>query len=1065
MKSYNRINNLLGWITFAISFAVYMLTLEPTASWWDCGEYIATSFKLQVGHPPGAPTFQLINRVASLLAESDTTQVAFWVNTISALSSALTIMFLFWTITMLARKIVLAGGKELTKARMITIMGSGLIGALAYTFSDSFWFSAVEGEVYAMSSFFTALVFWAILKWELVADEEHNLRWLILIAFLIGLSIGVHLLNLLAIPAITYIYYYKKFNTITWKGIILTGIVSILILAVLMYGIIPDIVNLFGTTELLFVNTFGLPFNSGTIFFSITIIATLITGIRYTLKGDKCLVPFAISGGILALLILSGSDGFGSFLIRALLVGVSVYAILKLKNNRAVINTVILAFAFILIGYSTFLVLVIRANADTPINENDPRDAISLLSYLNREQYGTWPLFYGQYYNAPVVDYADQSPIYRKDVASGKYVIADERKGTIPVYDKRFMTIFPRMWSNQKQGHIKTYEQWGKIEGVPVTVTNSQGKTETIMKPTFGENLRFFFTYQIGHMYFRYFMWNFAGRQNDVEGHGGIEDGNWISGIKFLDEMRLGNLDKYPEYRTKNPAYNRFYLLPLILGLIGLWYHARKHGRDAFVVALLFIMTGIAIVIYLNQTPQQPRERDYSYAGSFYAFAIWIGLGVLAIAEYLEKYTKPLVAGLLATLIAMPVPYLMGKEGWDDHNRHGKTAARDFAYAYLDSTQPQSILFTFGDNDTFPIWYAQEVENHRTDVRVVNYMLASGDWYIQQMAQQVYDSKPLPFTLKPEQYTKGNNDVLPVIDLVNTNEPVTLKEIMRFIANEKNKRNFGGQKYSYIPTKRFRIPVDTAAVRRSGLVPKEMQNKILPYLDFTIRRNYIYKNDLMLLDILATNDWKRPIYFTSPSGIGGAFSLDQYCHLEGMVYKFLPVKAEDFIKGLGGVSADTCYDILVNRITHWGNLNNPKVSVDRESFRNAQIPRQNYMRVAQAMIDKGKKAEAIKALDLSLQYFPTNKIWADKYMISYVDLYYAAGAYDKANALAKELASIFSADIEYYSSLRPPYADDYQQSLVENAMNIKRLALSARQFNQEETAKEIESMLKMNLVE
>jgi len=1063
MKNYKRINNLLGWITFAIAFAVYMLTLEPTASWWDCGEYISTAYKLQVGHPPGAPTFQLLGRLFTLVAGNDVTRVAYMINTMSALSSALTILFLFWSITMLARKVVLKQGQEINTAKLIAIMGSGFIGAMAYTFSDSFWFSAVEGEVYAMSSFFTALVFWAILKWENVADEDHAVRWLIFIAFMIGLSIGVHLLNLLAIPAITYIYYYKKYKP-NWKGFLLTGVISIALLALIMYGIIPEIVNLFGKTELFFVNSLGLPFNSGTLFFALVLALMIVSGLLYTIKGDKYKNFLLITLVIFFLILIGSGKGFLGVVISLAVAAISIYVVLKLKKARPVINAVILSLAFILIGYSSFLMLVIRANANTPINENAPTDAIGLLSYLNREQYGSWPIFYGQYYNTPVVDYKDQPPIYQKDEKSGKYVIADPRKGTLPVYDKRFTTLFPRMWSNQKQSHINAYQNWGKIKGTPIAVTSSSGKTETLIKPTYGENLRFFFSYQLGHMYFRYFMWNFVGRQNDIEGHGGIEDGNWISGIKFIDQARLGNQENYPEYRKQNPAYNRFYFLPLILGLIGLFYHIKKHPRDSFVVALLFFMTGIAIVIYLNQTPFQPRERDYSYAGSFYAFTIWVGLGVLALNDWLGKYIKPVAAAILAILIALPVPYVMAKDGWDDHNRSHKTAARDYAFAYLDSTQPQSLLFTFGDNDTFPLWYAQEVENHRTDVRVVNYMLASGDWYIHQMARKVYDSEPLPFTLKPEQYDKGNNDYVVVVDLNKSGQPILLRDIMRFIADERNKRDFGdGQRLSFIPSKTIRIPVDTAAVKASGLIPNEMKNRVLPYLDFTIRRNYIFKNDLMLLDILATNDWKRPIYLTSPSGIGGAINLDEYSHLEGMVYKFLPVKATDYIRGLGGVSADTCYDILVNRIKHWGNLNDPRVTVDRESFRNAAIPRQNYMRVAQSMLNKGKNEEAEKALDLSLQYFPTSKIFPDKYMLSYVDLYYAAKATEKANNMALQLANIFSQDLNFYLSLEPKYSSQYEEEMSENAYLLQRLSQVASQNGQDSTAKVIEAMINLKL--
>lgn len=1060
MKTYQRLNNLIGWLVFAIATSVYFLTLEPTASWWDCGEYISTAFKLQVGHPPGAPFFQILGRIFSLFAGGDVTQVAFMVNVMSALSSSFTILFLFWTITMLARK-MLAPENNFDTAKNIAIMGAGVVGSLAYTFSDSFWFSATEGEVYAMSSFFTALVFWAILKWELVADQKHSMRWLIFLAFMVGISIGVHLLNLLAIPAIAYVYYFKKYKP-DFKGIIYTGIISVLILAFIMYGIIPEIVNVFGKVELLFVNEIGLPFNGGTVILFLVILSLIVTGIWYTRSKDAGILPFAISGALFILLILAASTGVGSFIKRLLISGISVFLVYKVLNKKHILNAVILSFAFILIGYSSFLMLVIRANANTPINENAPTDAISLLSYLNREQYGDWPLFYGQYYNSPVVEYADGNPIYAKDIKSGKYVIVDNRKGTVPVYDKRFNSIFPRMWSNSKSSHIRAYENWGKIEGTPIRVTKSDGKTEVVNKPTFSENLRFFFSYQIGHMYLRYFMWNFAGRQNDIEGHGGIEHGNWLSGVKFLDEARLGNLSEYPQHRD-NPAHNKFYFLPLILGLAGLIYHINKKREDSFVVGLLFLMTGLAIIVYLNQTPFQPRERDYAYAGSFYAFAIWIGLGVLAIIEGLKRLMKAIPAAGIAVVLSLFVPYIMAQQGWDDHNRAGKYAARDFAFVYLDSCQEDAILFTNGDNDTFPLWYAQEVENHRTDLRVVNFMLASGDWYIHQMMNKVYESEPLPFTLKDYQYSKGSNDIVPVIELNTKGDNIMLGEAIRFISEDKNKRNFGdGQMLSMMPTRKLRIPVDTAAVLASGIIPDEMRHKVVPYIDFTIKKQYLYKNDLMLLDIIATNNWKRPIYFSSPSAISSVLDVDQYCHLEGMVYKFLPVKAENYIKGIGGVSTDACFDVLVNKAS-WGRLNAPEVVVDRESARNVAIPRQNYMRVAQALLYKGEKEKAILTLDKCMEHFPADKLPLDKYSLPVAEIYYASGATEKGNDITRKIGKIFIDDLKYFNSLSGVFAEQFAQDKQETYAFLSRLMQMANQYKQTDLANELESQLQILL--
>ena len=573
MKSYTKINNLLGWIIFAIASLVFILTAEPTASFWDCGEYIATAYKLQVGHPPGAPFFQLIGRFFSLFAFGNTENVALMVNLMSAFSSSFTILFLFWTLTMLAKKLALKSG-EMTDAKMYAIFGAAAVGSLAFTFSDSFWFSAVEGEVYAMSSFFTAVVFWAILKWEAHAEEKHALRWLIFIAYLIGLSIGVHLLNLLAIPAIALVYYFKKYEKTTNKGIIITLIFSVIILGLIMSGIIPWIVSLAGGFELFFVNTIGLPFHSGTIIYFILLIAGIIFGIRYTRR-----------------------------------------------KNKVIWNTVLWALTFILIGYSSFFMLIIRSNANTPIDENNPEDAISLLAYLNREQYGDWPILYGQYFNAPIVDRKDGNPVYRADTETGKYVVINENKGTIPVYDPEFSTIFPRMWNNTEQRYINDYKEWSDLTGIKKRVKDEYGETQILQKPTFGENLRYFFRYQLNHMYFRYFMWNFSGRQNDIQGMVDRKDGNWVSGIPFIDKARLGPVLNVPP-SLENKAQNTFYMLPFLLGLIGLIYQWRNDHKNGIVVTALFVMTGIAIVVYLNQHSPQPRERDYAYAASFYAYAI-----------------------------------------------------------------------------------------------------------------------------------------------------------------------------------------------------------------------------------------------------------------------------------------------------------------------------------------------------------------------------------------------------------------------------------------------------------
>jgi hypothetical protein len=1008
-QDFKRWNTILGWASFLVAFIAYLITLEPTASWWDCGEYISTAYKLQVGHPPGAPTFQLIGRFFSLFAFGDVSKVALMVNTMSAFSSALTILFLFWTITLLGRKLIKAD-EGFSMNQVIMLFGSAFVGAMAYAFSDSFWFSAAEGEVYAMSAAFTAITFWAILKWEVVADEKHSLRWLILIAFLIGLTIGVHLLNLLAIPAITFVYYFKKYKP-TRKGMMIAGLVAVVILVIMMYFFIPGIVKLAGSFELFFVNTIGLPFNSGTIIYFLLLIGIIYWGHWYSVR-----------------------------------------------KNMNILNTLILAFIFLLIGYSSFFILIIRSNAGTPINENNPKDAIGLLSYLNREQYGTYPLYYGPYYNAPVVDYEDGSPVYVKDAAKGKYIITDDRKESVPVYDSRFETIFPRIWSNQKSSHIKYYKEYGKIKGVPITVKKGDGSTETLYKPTFGENLRFFFSYQVNHMYLRYFMWNFAGRQNDIESQGEPEDGNWISGINFLDSWRLGNQSNLPISR-ENTSHNKFYFLPLILGLIGLFYHLRKNKNDTWVVFLLFMMTGLAIVIFLNQYPMQPRERDYAYAGSFYAFAIWIGLGVMGLTEFLQNKLKNqkdvVIAGAVVGATLILVPGIMAQQGWDDHDRAGKYAAHDFAVNYLKGCDKNSVLITFGDNDTFPLWYAQEVEGFRTDVRVVNHMLASGHWYIQQMFTKLYDSDPLPFTLNKSQYENGINNYIPIYEHPSLENKYTeLSELIHFVSLDDDGAKIsvsGGKKINYLPSRKVRITVDAKKCVENGIVPRELADKIVPYIEWDIKQNALYKNDLAVLDFISTINWDRAIYTANPSSLTNFFDVDQYFHQEGMVYKFMPVKADNYYEGLGGVNPDKTYEVFTN--CRWGNLNDPDVTVDRESYRNSRLPRQNYLRAAETFLARGDKEKAIKLLDTCQYFFPDSKIPYDLMMIPFADVYYSAGETEKGNAIVSRLIDVFADDLRYYKTVDAGFVQQYYMDAIDRNIRVmKSLSQLAKEKHQDDLA-------------
>ncbi len=1016
MENFKKLNNSVGWIVFAIATSVYFLTLEPTASWWDCGEYIATAYKLQVGHPPGAPLFQLLGRFFSLFAFGNLDNVALMINVMSALSSSFTILFLFWTITMLAKKIMMKSDSKFpAMAEGWAILGAGVVGSLAYTFSDSFWFSAVEGEVYAMSSLFTAIVFWAILRWEEVADKRTGFRWILLISYIMGLSIGVHLLNLLAIPAIVYVYYYKK-HTYSLKGFITAGVLSLVIIVLIMYIIMPGIVELAGSFELFFVNSLGLPFNSGTIVYFLLITIIIVGGLFYTYT-----------------------------------------------KGKVIFNTIILAFLFILIGYSSFFMLVIRANANTPINENDPKDAVSLLSYLNREQYGTWPIFYGQYYNAPIVDHADGNPVYMQDEKLGKYIIKDDRKGTIPIYDERFMTIFPRMWSSTKPTHITLYEHFGEVDGVPISVPDGKGGTKVLYRPTFGENLKYFFTYQFSHMYLRYFLWNFAGRQNNIESQGEIQHGNWISGIGFIDSMRLGDQSNLPS-SMQNPAKTHFYFLPLILGIIGFLFQLSRSKGDTWVVTLMFIMTGLAIIVYLNQTPMQPRERDYAYAGSFYAFAIWIGLGVLGLFSALQsKMGNKVMAAIIVSVASLVlVPGIMAEQGWGAHDRSGKYSASDFAKMYLASCEPNAILFTNGDNDTFPLWYVQEVENFRTDVRVVNYMLSSGDWYVSQMGRKVYDSDRLPLSINQDFYKKEGGYV-PVFERV---EEAELMDAIEFIENDDKATRVplqSGDWIDYLPSKKLILPIDKEAVIASGTVSIEDSASIVDEITWTVRQNGLFRNDLMLLDLIATNNWKRPIYFANPNSHSKVLDVDKYCHLEGVVYRFKPTIATDYVKRIGGVNADRTYEVIMDDNVRWGRLNEDDVILDRESSRNSGMAKQNYIRLAQALLIEHKYDSVVKVLDKGIEFFPANKFPFDNYMVVWADFYYKAGEIEKANELVKQIAVRYEEDLAYYGSLSKRFASQYQEEIQEAMYAIQSLIQVSKQNKQNELADELEESFYANI--
>lgn len=994
--NYKQINNLSGWLVFAIAAFVYIITSEPTTSFWDCGEYIATASGLQVGHPPGAPLFQMLGRFFSLFAFGNDLLIARMINTMSALSSAFTILFLFWTITHFAGKIVKKHADIFTNP-VPAIIGSGIVGALAYAFTDSFWFSAVEGEVYAMSSFFTAFVFWAILKWENEADDARSVRWIILIAFMIGLSIGVHLLNLLTIPAIALVVYFRKYKAST-KGAIVAIILSVLVLGLIMNVIIPWIVKLAGLSELLFVNSFGLPFNTGTIIYFLAITGLIVWGLIYTSK-----------------------------------------------KGKFIWNTIVLSFAFILIGYSSFFMLVIRANANTPINENEPTNAISLLSYLNREQYGDWPLLYGPYYNAPLTDYADGNPVYHKDNELGKYRVINERKDSEPVFDKDFMTIFPRMWSSTEKSHEYFYKKFGKIKGEPVQVPSNNGETETIMKPTFGENLRFFFNYQIQHMYIRYFMWNFAGRQNDRQGLGDDINGNWISGINFIDETRLGPQDNLPQ-SMDSKARNKYFLLPLILGIAGLVFHINRDPKDSLVITLLFIMTGLAIVVYLNQYAPQPRERDYAFAASFYAFAIWIGLGVMALASAIQKYMKIKQAGIIATIICMTVPVILAAQNWDDHDRSNRYTARDIARNYLESCEKNAILFTMGDNDTFPLWYAQEVEGIRRDVRVVNLSLLNSDWYVGQMKRKVYDSEPLPISLPWERFKSGTFDVIYIAPDQRVKGAVLLSELFDIMNKQPDALTLQSSMgpVDVIPAAEFYIPVDSAKVLGNGTVKAEEKDSLMKNIQWSITERAITKSQIIALDIIAHNNWERPVYFSATAGSESYLGLNPYLRNEGFALRLVPVKAKMEEQFEGYINSTILYDKLMN-VYRYGNMHDSTVYLDETNIRMIKNLRTLFGRLANQLVAEGKNKEAIDVCDRCLQTIPQESLPYDYYLLPVAESYLAAGAADKGSALLTTMMHLYGSELDYYFSFPKNRLPAMEQDIRHAIMVINGIASLANE--------------------
>lgn len=1118
MKTFRTYNLIVGWGVFVISAIVYLMTIESTTSFWDCGEFITSSYKLEVGHPPGAPFFMVLGRLFTLFATSPQT-ISVSMNVLSALASAFTILFLFWTITHLGKKIVIKSGDDYTLPKILSIIFAGAVGSLAYTFSDTFWFSAVEAEVYGTSSLFTAFVFWAILKWENIADEPHANRWIILIAYLMGLSMGVHLLNLLAIPAIVFVIYFRKYE-VTRNGILISLLISVILLGSLMYILIPGIVAVGSWLELMFVNGFGLGYHSGLIAYCILLFGGIAFFIWYTYR-----------------------------------------------KKMVLWNTIVTVFAVIAIGYASYGVIIIRSNANTPLDESNPDSAFSLLKYLNRDQYGETPLFHGYYFNAPAIERIEGKPVYYRD--NGKYTKVSTPKYK---YDDKFSGFFPRMWSEQDH-HIDQYIYWAGMNeadlfevvrdqnGNPVRDSNGQyrfDRTRPIKKPSFSQNLRFLFRYQIGYMYLRYFMWNFAGRQNDIQGHGELEHGNWISGIGFIDDARLGPQESMPDYLKNNPGRNKYFFLPLILGLAGIFFQYRNENKDFWIVTLLFLFTGLAIVAYLNQYPIQPRERDYAYAGSFYAFAIWIGLGTLGLIKAVTGTYKNILAisGIgLASIILVPV--LMASENWDDHDRSGRYTARDFAYNYLNSCDENAIIFTNGDNDTFPLWYLQEVEGERTDVRVINLSYFTADWYISQMATRMYESDPVEFGMDKYQYRNGQRDYVLFADnallllnekydanrrffageyqglfnrfleivkdsrlpelapkdyqellkgpesisfesfanavgrvsrrsselgtdeqqlnsLINEIESlakridtsnVPLDAALNFLKSDDPR--FRDGRY-FFPGRKFVMKIDTAAVLNKGILNDEQAKNIFPEMKFEITgRRGITKNTLMILDLINEvnkSGWERPVYYALTGSRENLVGLESFLHREGLAYRLLPAQGSQNDLFAGSVNTEKMYDNVINKF-RWGNIQDPHVYLDENNLRMLSNFTYTFASLANALLEEGKKDSAALVLDQWYELMPNDRVPYNSAVLAIIQVYYNLGNIERANEIIDKFSGMMDQAMAFYNDMRVEKPAKFNLSMSEYQMasrNLISMFSLASNFEQEELAQRLMDIISLH---
>ncbi|WP_420602834.1 DUF2723 domain-containing protein [Flagellimonas sp.] len=1025
-KDFKKWDTILGWVSFAIAFIVYALTVEPTGSFWDAGEYITTSAKLQVGHPPGAPLLQMIGAFFAMFAFGDASKIALMVNAVSIVSSAFAVLFTFWTITNLTQKMI-SKKKAITNSKAIAIFGSGLVGALAFTFSDSFWFNAVETEVYAMASLIMALLLWLGLKWVDNLEEPRGNRWLLLICFLIGLTFGIQFMGFLAIPTIGLLYYFKKYKKTTIKNFLLANILVVAILMLVYKFSLTYVLKLFGWSEVFFINSIGLPFNSGTIIMGLLFVAAFYFGLRYTRK-----------------------------------------------NNFQTGNTIVLCLMFLILGFSSWLMLPIRANANTVVNENDPSDARSLLAYYNREQYpGVESPFYGAYYSdafAPAGEDKDDRPKYEKDEKLGKYVIVNNYKNAIQGPNEKHVGLLPRLWSDQ---HAENYMRYFGVLEFRIKseyISNNdlreavaqfksayaQGELDSeqyirflrefgdyieVEPPTLGQNLRYMFEFQFGYMYMRYFMWNFVGRQNDVQGRYD-ENGNWLSGIGFIDSLRLGSQNNLPSDWENNKGRNTYFFLPLLLGIIGMVFQISKNPKHFWALFVFFMFTGLAIQFYTNPYIFQPRERDYSLVGSFYIFCIWIGIGVYGLFDEFRKLLSAKIAApAITTLCLLAVPLLMAYQNWDDHDRSGRYTANSTAKAYLDSCQEDAgaILFTIGDNDTFPLWYAQEIEGHRTDVRTVNTSLFATDWYIDQMKRKAYESDPIPSQLTHDKYRYGSRDAVYYQGV--TENRWNIKDFMNWIGSDKPQTKYkyllekqgadisevpeGTLNIIYYPTNKIRIPVNKKNVLESGLVKEKDSALIVDYIDIDLPKSALPKNRILMLDLIANNDWKRPIYFS-----GGSFDsaeyiwMKEYLQLDGLVYKLVPIKTENESSfEMGRVDSDLMYDIV--KKWDWGNSSSDKIYHDPQTRSQGLSFRSNLARLMETLIAENEIEKAKDVIDIVMTNMPVEHYGFYAFVEPFLDGYYKVGETEKARALYEKLKKIYQERLEYYADV--PLDEQYEK--------------------------------------